>query len=130
VEGRVTEGFGFDVWKAYNEVSKNARCADEKERRDDFYPPMLLRNEDGSGESPTEMREREQRAKEVCSRCIVQSACLNLILAAGWVDDGIWGGYTRREREEKFRFRYPRTDLLQSMPTNTSIYKPISEEGR
>ncbi|PSO43507.1 hypothetical protein BRC19_00105 [Candidatus Saccharibacteria bacterium QS_5_54_17] len=109
----------FDVLKAYHQVSNKAQCAEEEEEfRDDFYPPMLLRAEDGSGESPTERREREQRAKDVCSRCVVQSACLNLILAAGWVDDGIWGGYTRREREAKFRFRYPRADSLQSMLTN------------
>jgi WhiB family transcriptional regulator, redox-sensing transcriptional regulator len=43
-------------------------------------------------------------AKEVCSRCFVQTACLEFALAAR-EKEGVWGGLTERERRRITRQR-------------------------
>ena len=55
-----------------------------------FFPPARL-------ERRPDKRRREQRAKEICSDCPVQSECLNYAVAIR-EQHGIWGGLTEKER--------------------------------
>jgi WhiB family transcriptional regulator, redox-sensing transcriptional regulator len=48
------------------------------------------------GEGALAQRQIEQ-AKAVCARCPLTARCLEWAMAAG-VPEGIWGGYTERER--------------------------------
>lgn len=43
-------------------------------------------------------------AKEICARCIVREACLEAAIV-GRERDGVWGGYTARERRRLIRRR-------------------------
>ncbi len=54
-----------------------------------FYPP----EDDDAGP-----------AKEVCGECSVQEACLEFALSVR-EKDGVWGGYTERERRRLIRQR-------------------------
>ncbi len=60
-----------------------------------FFPPSRL-------ERRSEKRFREQRAKEICSGCVVQSDCLEYALEIR-EQHGIWGGMTENERTEAVR---------------------------
>lgn len=46
---------------------------------------------------------RESRAKAICARCPLRSACLDHALAEG-ITDGVWGGVTEAGRAA-LRFR-------------------------
>ncbi len=51
-----------------------------------------------------ETDEAAEAAKSVCAGCPVQSACLEYALTRR-EKDGIWGGYTERERRRIIRQR-------------------------
>lgn len=55
-----------------------------------FFPPSRL-------ERRPDKRRREQRAKEICSRCPVRPECLNYAFEIR-EQHGIWGGMTEKER--------------------------------
>jgi len=58
-----------------------------------FFPPSQL-------ERRSDKRRREQRAKEICSTCSVQTDCLGYALDIR-EQHGIWGGSTENERRER-----------------------------
>ena len=55
-----------------------------------FFPPSRM-------ERRPDKRKREQRAKEICSECVVQSECREYAFRIG-EQHGIWGGLTEKER--------------------------------
>lgn len=62
-----------------------------------FFPPSRL-------ERRSEKRQREQRAKEICSECSVQTSCLQYALEIR-EQHGIWGGSTENERRDLWTAR-------------------------
>lgn len=77
--------------------------------KDDFYPPVRFLDRGESRESYDERRAREARAKQVCGSCAVRPQCLEYALmvergetqkAAEFINVGIWGGYTKKERDK------------------------------
>lgn len=65
------------------------------------HPSILFFGHDDS-EPNGERRSREDRAKEVCSGCVVRSECLEYALATR-EPYGIWGGMTELERRARIR---------------------------
>ena len=57
-----------------------------------FFPPSVL-------EKRTDKRNRELRAKEICSGCAVLQECRAYALTIR-EQHGIWGGLTENERRE------------------------------
>lgn len=74
---------------------ENASCLE--------YPAVLFFGIDDS-ESPAERRLREDKAKQVCSMCVVRDQCLEYALAKR-EPYGIWGGLTELERKARLRSR-------------------------
>jgi len=56
-----------------------------------FYPPPQFERKD-------DKRERERRAKEICSKCSVASSCLEYAVQIR-ENHGIWGGLNESERK-------------------------------
>ncbi|MDQ3645502.1 MAG: WhiB family transcriptional regulator [Actinomycetota bacterium] len=67
------------------------------------YPAVVFFGLDDN-ESPAERRAREDKAKEICSVCIVREECLEYALATRETY-GIWGGLTEIERKARLRGR-------------------------
>ena len=65
------------------------------------HPSILFFGHDDS-EPNAERRSREDRAKEVCSGCVVRTECLDYALATR-EPYGIWGGLTELERRARLR---------------------------
>ena len=59
-----------------------------------FFPPSYF-------ERKAERREREQRAKSICTSCRVQDDCLAYALQIR-EQHGIWGGLSEKERKALF----------------------------
>ena len=68
---------------------RRAACRGREQARA-FYPPL-------QHESRDERAAREQRAKQLCTDCPVQQACLDYALDTR-EPFGIWGGLTEQER--------------------------------
>lgn len=60
-----------------------------------FFPPA-------AGERRNERAEREQRAKQICARCAVRSACLDYAVSIR-ERHGVWGGLSEAERRQMFK---------------------------
>ncbi len=54
-----------------------------------------------TNEDPAAKRAREERAKEICRRCMVLEACRSHALDIG-VETGVWAGTTEEERAAGF----------------------------
>ena len=73
----------------YADVSwSKAACADEDKAL--FFP-------DDPGMKQAELRQAVKTAKEICSRCEIQSACATWAIQNN--EEGIWGGTTAWDRK-------------------------------
>jgi WhiB family redox-sensing transcriptional regulator len=61
-------------------------------------------------EPPAERRAREERAKLICSTCLVRNECLEYALSAN-ESYGIWGGLTEMELKAQRRAIKNRTNV-------------------
>jgi len=82
LNSKLGRGFGSREWQL------EAECRGPHSTL--FFPPSHL-------ERKTDRRERERRAKDICSTCAVRDDCLQYSLKIR-EPHGIWGGLTESER--------------------------------